>query len=279
MEHVPLPVEPVPVPEPLTLALWQTPYTAVAEPATDGQAGVALALARLDAAAAQARAAGADLLVTPEMALTGYHRDPAWLRAVAQPAHGPWAAAVGEVARRHGLAVAYGYPEAAPAGQRPYNAVQVLGPDGCALGQGRKTQLYGALDAARFTPAPQAPAVFVYRGWRLGLLICYDVEFPEPVQRLAQQGADAVLVPTANMPEFDEVPLQTVPVRAADHHVYVAYANACGEEAGLAYGGLSTVAGPDGQVLARAGRGSELLVVTLAPPQRACRMSAGCTGF
>lgn len=266
------------VPEPLTVALWQTPYAAMGEPPIERQAAVDSALAGLDAAAAQARRAGADLLVTPEMVLTGYHRDPAWLLAVAQPANGPWAQAVAALARKHGIALVYGYPEAAPARQKPYNAVQALGPDGAVLGHGRKTKLYGALDAARFTPAPQPPAVFVFQGWRLGLLICYDVEFPEPVQRLAQQGADAVLVPTANMPEFDEVQLKTVPERAADNHLYLAYANACGEEAGLAYGGLSTVAGPEGQVLARAGRDRELLVVTLVPLGGARRTPAGCTG-
>ena len=48
--------------------------------------------------------------------------------------------------------------------------------------------------------------MFEWNGWRLGLLICYDVEFPEAVRGLALQGADAVLVPTANMMAFDEVP-------------------------------------------------------------------------
>lgn len=249
---------------PLTVALWQAPYADA--PSAEAEAQVtAHALERLDAAATQARAAGADLLITPEMALTGYHREPEWLRAVAQPADGAWASAVGAIARRHGLALVYGYPEAAPDGQRPYNAAQALGPDGTPLANYRKTHLFGAMDEARFTPGPQPPATFVYRGWRLGLLICYDVEFPEPARLLALQGADAVLVPTANMPAFDEVQQLLVPARACENQLYVAYANACGVEAGLAYGGLSTVAGPRGKVLAQAGRDAALLVLTLPP--------------
>ncbi|GAB3192542.1 carbon-nitrogen hydrolase family protein [Hydrogenophaga aquatica] len=251
----------------LTVALWQTHYTDESVNADDA---VPHMLERLDAAAAQASAVGAHLLITPEMALTGYHRDPEWLRAVAQPADGPWARAVGAIARRHGLALVYGYPEAAPAGQRPYNAAQAVGPDGAPMATYRKTHLFGAVDEARFTPGPQPPATFVYRGWSLGLLICYDVEFPEAVRLLALQGADAVLVPTANMPAFDEVQQLLVPARACENHLYVAYANACGQEAGLAYGGLSTVAGPHGQVLSLAGRDAALSVVTLMPlpPER-----------
>ena len=250
--------------DPLTVALWQMPYVDETAAVPDEHVFERV-LTRLDTAAVQARAAGADLLITPEMALTGYHRDPEWLRTVAQPADGPWASAVGAIARRHGLAVVYGYPEAAPDGQRPYNAAQGVGPDGAPLANYRKTHLFGAVDEARFTPGPQPPATFVYRGWRLGLLICYDVEFPEAVRLLALQGADAVLVPTANMPAFDEVQQLLVPARACENHLYVAYANACGHEAGLAYGGLSTVAGPRGKVLAQAGRDAALLVVTLPP--------------
>lgn len=248
---------------PLTVALWQTPYMEVASGPSEPVA--AHALERLEAAAAQASAAGAHVLITPEMVLTGYHRDPEWLRAVAQPADGPWRRAVGAIARRHGLALVYGYPEVAAAGQRPYNAVQAVGPDGVPMANYRKTHLFGTVDAARFTSGPQPPATFVYRGWCLGLLICYDVEFPEAVRLLALQGADAVLVPTANMPAFDEVPQLLVPARACENRLYAAYANACGAEAGLPYGGLSTVAGPDGRVLAQAGRGPALLCAQLAP--------------
>ncbi len=136
---------------------------------------------------------------------------------------------------------------------------------GALLAVHRKIHLFGAGDAQRFTPGTDPPARFDWRGWRLGLLICYDVEFPEAVRLLALQGADAVLVPTANMPAFDEVQQLLVPARACENQLYVAYANACGVEAGLAYGGLSTVAGPRGKVLALDRRDAALVVVTLPP--------------
>jgi predicted amidohydrolase len=238
--------------EPLTLALWQTPYAAT----------LAEALQGLDDAAAQARAQGAQLLVCPEMGLTGYAIGPERVQALAEPANGALAQAVATTAQRHGMAIVYGYPEHNPHG-KPFNAAQAIGPDGQLLARYRKTHLYGAMDRAQFSAGDAASQVFTWRGWRLGLLICYDVEFPETVRGLALQGVDAVLVPTANMAAFDEVPQLLVPARACENRVFVAYANACGHEPGIQYGGLSTVAGPGGGVLTCAGRDGELLFATL----------------
>lgn len=241
----------------LTLALWQCPYAA----------DTSEAMLRLDQAAAKARAGGADMLICPEMSLTGYGIGPTRVAALAESPNGPLAQAVGQVAQVHGLAIVYGYPER-NGSSPPFNAVQAMGPGGDPLAHYRKTHLFGETDRVQFSTGDQPPAVFPWRGWRLGLLICYDVEFPETMRLLALQGADAALVPTANMLAFDEVPHLLVPARACENQMYVAYANACGEEPGLAYGGLSTVALPRGAVLARAGRGETLLYGKL---QRAVR--------
>lgn len=235
----------------LTLALWQTPY------APD----VPSALRALDDAAAQARARGADVLVCPEMSLTGYLLGQARVTALAESAEGPLLQAVAATARRHQLAIVCGWP-CTTAG-RPHNAAAFIAADGTRLNTCAKTHLFGDADRAQFTAGPALPGVFVYLGWRLGMLICYDVEFPETVRHLALRGADAVLVPTANMRAFDEVPTLLVPARACENRVYLAYANACGHEGNIAYGGLSTVAGPLGTVLFQADRNPALNVVRL----------------
>lgn len=235
----------------LTVALWQTPYA----PDT------ATALVGLDATAAQAAAQGADVLVCPEMSLTGYLLGSQRIAALAEPVDGPLLQAVAAVARRCGIALVVGFPWATATA--PHNAVAFVGADGALLQTYAKTHLFGDADRAQFTPGPVLPSVFSYRGWRLGLLICFDVEFPEPVRHLALSGADAVLVPTANMIEYDEVPTLLVPSRANENRVYLAYANACGREGNTTYGGLSTVAGPLGGVLVQAGRDALLSTVTL----------------
>lgn len=237
----------------LTLALWQTPYaTTTAE-----------ALQRLDAACAQARAQGANLLVTPEMVLTGYAIGAERVAALAEPADGPLAQVVAGIAQRHRIAIVYGYPEQNPQG-KPFNAAQAIGPDGTRIAHYRKTHLFGDLDRTQFSAGEAASQVFEWNGWRLGLLICYDVEFPETVRLLALQGADAVLVPTANMEPFDEVQRVLLPARALENRLFVAYANACGQEAPLGYNGLSALYGPDGRTLVTApASGERLLRVVL----------------
>lgn len=229
--------------------------------ATSQPRDVAGNLRRLDSACASARASGTDLLVTPEMYLTGYDIGADAVRSLAEPADGPSSAAVCAVARSHGVAILYGYPERS--GDAVYNAAQLVGPDGTRLASYRKTHLFGDSDRACFRASDRGPAVVEFGGWRLGLLICYDVEFPEAVRGLALGGADVVLVPTANMIEYDVVADVLVPARAYENQVYVAYANYVGREGSLTYGGLSCVAGPAGAFVARAGPGEELVLADL----------------
>ena len=236
----------------LTLALWQTPHAA----------NPAEALQRLDSACAQARAQGAELLVTPEMFCTGYAIGAERVAALAEPADGPLAQSVAGIAQRHGMAIVYGYPEKNPDG-KPFNAAQAIAPDGTQLMNYRKTHLFGDMDRAQFSAGDTAPQVFEWHGWGLGLLICYDVEFPEAVRGLALQGADAVLVPTANMEPFDEVQRVLLPARALENSLCLAYANACGAEGALAYNGLSCAIGPDGTVQHRADKGEHVLIARL----------------
>ena len=244
---------------PLTLALLQC---------TPGPLDVPGNLQRLEAAAKQAALGGADLLICPEMGVTGYNIGATSVRQLAQPAHGGYAQAVAEIARRHGLAVLYGYPELSDDGA-VFNAAQWINAQGERCLNYRKTHLYGTLDKAQFAAGQPTTALVELKGWRVGVLICYDVEFPENTRRLARAGADLIAVPTANMAAFDFVSTAVIPVRAYENQTYVAYANYVGHEADIHYGGLSTVAAPDGAMLAQAGRDATLLMATLLAPRLA----------
>lgn len=218
-------------------------------------------LKRLDTAAKEAANGGADILVCPEMFITGYNIGASQVQALAQTADGAFATAVAEIAKRHAIAIIYGYPERN--GSAVFNAVQCIAADGTRLLNYRKTHMFGDLDRSQFSAATPLDTLFDFHGWRVGLLICYDLEFPENIRRLALAGADMVLVPTANMPDYDFVATTMVPVRAYENQVFVAYANYVGAEGDVHYGGLSSVAAPNGQVLAKAGRESELLFATV----------------
>ncbi|MEE1929027.1 carbon-nitrogen hydrolase family protein [Streptomyces sp. TRM 70351] len=238
----------------LRTALYQGPGGIPAAPG-DGVA----ALAR---AARRAADAGARLLVTPELSLTGYALGAA-VREVAEPADGPFAEAVSQIAAEHGLAVLYGYPERD--GDAVYNAVRLAGPDGAPLADYRKTHLFGAYERTCFTPGEEPVVQADLDGVRLGLLICYDVEFPEPVRAHALAGTELLLAPTALMRPYEFVPQSVLPVRAWENQLYIAYANRHGTEGAFTFAGLSCLAAPDGTVRARAGTGEDLVVADVDP--------------
>ncbi|WP_217566316.1 carbon-nitrogen hydrolase family protein [Streptomyces sp. GbtcB7] len=216
----------------------------------------------LDEAAGRAAAAGAGLVAAPEMFLTGYAIGDDIAR-LAEPADGDSADAVAEIATRHGVAVVYGYPERE--GETVHNSAQLISADGTRLANYRKTHLFGCFERDHFTPGEQPVVQADLNGLRVGLMICYDVEFPENVRAHALAGTDLLVVPTAQMHPFQFVAESVVPVRAFENQMYVAYVNRVGPEGEFEFVGLSTLAGPDGIARSRAGRGEELVLADADP--------------
>ncbi|MGN7742107.1 carbon-nitrogen hydrolase family protein [Pseudomonas sp. 22526] len=207
-------------------------------------------------------ASGTDLLVLPEMFLSGYNIGVEAVGALAEAQDGPSAQYIANVAQSAGIAILYGYPERADDGQI-YNAVQLIDRNGQRLCNYRKTHLFGDLDRSMFSPGPDDFPLVELNGWKLGFLICYDIEFPENARRLALAGAELILVPTANMLPYDFVADVTVRSRAFENQCYVAYANYCGHEDEIHYCGQSSIAAPDGQRIALAGLDEALIAGTL----------------
>ncbi|OIK08281.1 carbon-nitrogen hydrolase family protein [Streptomyces monashensis] len=216
----------------------------------------------LDAAAGRAAAAGAALLAAPEMFLTGYAIGDDIGR-LAEPADGDSADAIAETATRHGIAIAYGYPERD--GGCVHNSAQLISADGIRLANYRKTHLFGCFERDHFTPGDQPVVQAELNGLTVGLMICYDVEFPENVRAHALAGTDLLVVPTAQMHPFQFVAESLVPVRAWENQMYVAYVNRVGREEEFEFVGLSVLAGPDGVARTRAGRGEELVFADADP--------------
>jgi predicted amidohydrolase len=219
-------------------------------------------LHRLAQQASAAAAQGAGLLVCPEMFLTGYNIGAAAAFSLAETRDGHSAGQVAAIAQAAGIAILYGYPERSSDAQI-YNAVQLIDAQGRSVCHYRKTHLYGELDKSMFTVGGDDFPVVELNGWRLGLLICYDLEFPENARRLALAGADLILVPTANMAPYDFIAEVTVRARAFENQCYVAYANYCGSEGDIHYCGLSSIAAPDGSRIAQAAQDETLIIGTL----------------
>ncbi|MGI5141441.1 MULTISPECIES: carbon-nitrogen hydrolase family protein [unclassified Streptomyces] len=225
----------------------------------------------LDEAAGRAAAAGAGLLIATELFLTGYAIGDGIAR-LAEPADGDSADAVAEITTKHGLAIAYGYPERD--GESVFNSAQLVSADGTRLANYRKTHLYGGFERDHFTPGERPVVQAELNGLRIGLMICYDVEFPENVRAHALAGTDLLVVPTAQMHPFQFVAESLVPVRAFENQMYVAYVNRVGQEGEFEFVGLSTLAGPDGIARARAGRVEELVLADVDPVHLAASREA-----
>lgn len=238
----------------MRLAVWQTC------PASD----TADALARLDASAESAKRAGATLLVTPEMMLSGYNIGPDRVAAAAgETAAPPWSSAA-EIARRHRIALCVGGP--LRQGTTILNAALLFDPDGRPLAHYAKTHLFGEVDRRQFSAGGALSGVVALDGLRLALAICYDIEFPETARNLALAGAEVILVPTANMEPFDSVCTRLVPARAEENGTVIAYANYVGREGDFTYCGRSCISDATGEDLARAPAAEEVLLLADIDP-------------
>jgi predicted amidohydrolase len=229
-------------------------------------ADLTAALARLKHHAQAAATDNSSLLLVPEASITGYNIPIDTMRAIAPEADGEFTDEVAAISRQHNIAIAYGFAEHHEGNY--YNCVQLINRDGQVVGKYRKTHLWGTLDQTLFSAGdtldckPDAGLAEI-DGFRIGLLICYDVEFPECARALALKGADLLLVPTGLMKPFREIAEQVVPVRAYENQLYIAYANYCGQEGDLHYEGRSCIVGPDGKDLARAAQQAELISATV----------------
>ena len=219
-------------------------------------------LQRIQTVAEQASAKGAQLLLVPEASITGYNISLSSAQSIALERDGATCDRLKSCARQHDIALAFGYIERQ--GDDLFNAVQVIDATGTSLSHYQKTHLWGDLDRQLFSAGNNFAPVFNLHGWQIGLLICYDIEFPETVRHLALAGCDLVLAPTALMTPWTFVAEHVTRVRAAENQVYLAYANYCGSENDLDYVGHSCIAGPDGETLARASTEPALLVETLS---------------
>lgn len=214
-------------------------------------------LGLLEGLASDSARNGADVLILPELFLTGYNIGDA-TKSLAEPRGGPSAQAVGRIAAATGLAIIYGYPEQGEPGI--YNSAAVVDRRGEQIANYRKVHIWGEEESARFLPGHDLE-IFNLCGHRFGLQICYDLDFPEMARALAQQGVEVIVALSAINPPYGVVTRHLIPTRAYENQVVVAFVNRPGQEAGLLYLGESCVAGPDGSILASSGPDETLTFV------------------
>ncbi|MCC7256743.1 MAG: NAD+ synthase [Gammaproteobacteria bacterium] len=208
-------------------------------------------VARLKAALAEARAAGADLVVFPELAVCGYPPEDLLFHAGLRR---QVAAALGELrAATTGIAALIGYPEYADGGI--YNAA-VLYVDGMQRANYRKQSLpnYSVFDEERYFQSGAGPVVTDIAGLRVGIGICEDVWTPEPCRAARAAGAELLLVPNGSPFEVGKQRRreQVLAERCRETGLALAYVNLVGGQDELVFDGGSCLLDGQGAVRLRA---------------------------
>ena len=215
------------------------------------------ALATVDKTLAKAANKNVEMVVFPELYLPGYNQMKSH-PVVAQKQGGSWETKLAALAKKHGCGLTIGWAERY--GDSIYNSASAFDRAGTKLAHFRKIQLWGKTEQEIFKFG-DSYVTFELGGRKIGLLICYDVEFPQHVQSLAKMGVQLLLVPTANPTNFSEVNTTLVPARALENAISIVYANYCGSDNGLSFCGQSTIVDPIAQPLASASPDDEDLLI------------------
>jgi predicted amidohydrolase len=200
-------------------------------------------------------ATGASLVVLPETVSTGFTpgctAEELWSLLGEQD--GPTVAPLAEVAGRLGVHLVWGTYSRGDEPGVVYNTAMIAGPSGSLLGTYRKTHPFCTELRSRggwVTPGDDVCVVETDLG-RIGLMVCFDGDFPELARIMALQGAEVIVRPSALLRSADIWEL-TNRARAYDNHIYVVGANAVGiDPAGVLYFGNSMIVTPTAEVLAR----------------------------
>jgi predicted amidohydrolase len=207
---------------------------------------------------------GADLVVLPELVTSGYvFTDAAEARGHAESSTGPTVSLFAELSAEHQIMIIGGWCERADS-DRLYNSAAVLD-RGELLANYRKTHLWDR-EKLIFTPGEEAPPVINTRLGLVGVMVCYDLEFPELVGEVARRGAQLIAAPS-NWPAGVPVPVGERPVEvikaqaaAAVNRIAVAVADRCGPERDVPWIGASVICGMDGYLLAGPATGEPALL-------------------
>jgi predicted amidohydrolase len=219
-------------------------------------------LRRIEQTAVKARKQGAELIVFPELSLTGYVvRDEIY--ELAEPIPGPATETVEKIAQKTKTYIVFGMPELSRKAQATiHNTAVLVGPEGL-VGKYQKMYLptHSVFEEKRyFRPGYQAAALDTKLG-KIGLIICYDIFFPEVSRLTRLEGAQLIVCISAS-PATRRTFFETLTVaRAMENTAFLAYVNLVGIEDGLQFCGGSRLIGPNGRILAKARYDEEDMVM------------------
>jgi predicted amidohydrolase len=219
-------------------------------------------LRKIEKTTIEAKQQGADLVIFPEMALTGYvlHDQ---VYELAETIPGSSTQKVEALAKKTGMHIIFGMPELSEKSQATaFNTAVFVGPKGL-IGKYRKMYLptHSVFEEKRYFRPGYQPAAFQTDLGNIGLSICYDVFFPEVFRLTRLKGAQLIVCisasPAVRRGYFEIL----TSARALENTAFLAYVNLTGFEDGLQFWGGSRLVSPTGDVLAKAKYDEEDLVI------------------
>jgi deaminated glutathione amidase len=203
---------------------------------------------RISRLAEEAARAGTRVVVFPECAMVDFGASGGDLRGSAEALDGPFVESLARLAERLELTLVAGIFETISGELRVHNTAVVLDPRGLVAAY-RKRNLYDAFgerESDTILPGSEEPPVFEVDGFTTAVVVCYDLRFPSFIERLADRGADLLLVPAAWVagPLKEDHWKVLVQARAIENTIYVAGAG----QSGVRYCGLSRIVDPMGVV-------------------------------
>jgi predicted amidohydrolase len=210
-------------------------------------------ISKIEEVAAKAKPQGADLVIFPELFLTGYVvRDQIYELAETVP--GPSTHRIEQIAKQNGVHIVFGMPELSEKTQATvFNTSVLVGPHGF-VGKYRKMYLptHSVFEEKRhFRPGYQSAAFDTPIG-KIGLCICYDLFFPEVTRLTRLSGAQLIVCISASPAVRRNYFEILASARALENTAYLAYVNLVGVQDGLQFWGGSRLVSPTGDILALA---------------------------
>jgi predicted amidohydrolase len=204
---------------------------------------------------------GVDLILLPEMWSTGFANERLKDLSESTP---KVLEDLSTLSRELGVMVIGSLPEKAR--NRIHNTAYVVDTDGSIVSAYRKVHLFTLTGEDGYFQAGREASVSETSLGPIGLVICYDLRFPELCRSLALRGARIVAVMAQWPAERAAHWKVLLTARAIENQLFVLGANRCGKDEGLVYAGHSRIISPYGEVIARAGKGPETLTGTIAMP-------------
>ena len=210
----------------------------------------------------KAKEQGANLVIFPELSLTGYvlHDQ---VYELAEAILGPSTKKVEELAKKTGMHIIFGMPELSEKTEATiFNTAVFVGPTGI-IGKFRKMYLptHSVFEEKRYFRPGYQTAVFNTHVGNVGLFICYDIFFPEVCRLTRLKGAELMVCISASPAVRRNYFEIFTAARALENTAFLAYVNLAGVEDGLQFWGGSRLVSPTGDVLAKAKYDEEDLVV------------------